>query len=43
LGINIFDTAESYGAGNGEILLGNSIKKLGEKREDLLINTKIFT
>lgn len=43
LGINLFDTAESYGGGNGEILMGNSFKKIGERREDLLINTKIWT
>ena len=41
-GINFFDTAESYFAGNSEISLGNSIKSLGVPREDLVIATKLF-
>jgi aryl-alcohol dehydrogenase-like predicted oxidoreductase len=41
-GINFIDTAEGYGHGVAEIMLGNSIKELGLKREDLVISTKIF-
>jgi voltage-dependent potassium channel beta subunit len=41
-GVNFFDTAEIYGFGEGETSLGNSLKKLGTKREDLVISTKIF-
>ncbi len=42
LGINYFDTAEMYGAGNAEILLGNAFKELKVPREDLVVSTKIF-
>jgi len=42
LGINYFDTAEMYGAGNAEILLGNTLKALNIPREDLVISTKVF-
>lgn len=41
-GINFFDTAEIYGMGEGEISLGNALKKLNAKRSDLVISTKIF-
>ncbi|GMF60771.1 unnamed protein product [Phytophthora fragariaefolia] len=46
-GINFYDTAEMYGNGQAEELLGGAIKK-GIKegfwtREDLVISTKIFT
>ncbi len=42
LGINFFDTAEMYGAGDAEFVLGNSIKEIGAKREELVIATKLF-
>jgi voltage-dependent potassium channel beta subunit len=41
-GINFFDTAEGYGRGESEIVLGRSIKNNCLKREDLVISTKIF-
>jgi len=41
-GINFFDTAEIYGMGEGEISLGNALKKLNAKRSDLVISPKIF-
>lgn len=41
-GVNFFDNAESYAGGNAEIVVGNVIKKLGWRREDLVISTKIF-
>ncbi|PGH00050.1 hypothetical protein AJ79_08321 [Helicocarpus griseus UAMH5409] len=41
LGINFFDTAESYAAGQSEILMGKAIKKFGWKRNDLVISTKV--
>ena len=41
-GINYFDTAELYGFGDAEILLGNSLKTLNAKREDVVISTKLF-
>lgn len=41
-GVNFFDNAESYSHGNGEIVMGNVIKKAGWKRSDLVISTKLF-
>lgn len=42
LGINMFDTAEVYAAGQSEIDMGRAVKRLGCKRSDLVISTKIF-
>ena len=41
-GVNFFDTAEAYGFGKAEVLLGQSLKDLKVKREDVVISTKIF-
>ncbi len=41
-GVNFFDNAEAYGNGQAEIVMGNVIKKLGWKREDVVVSTKIF-
>lgn len=41
LGINFFDTAESYAGGQSEIVMGQAIKKFGWKRSDLVISTKV--
>lgn len=41
-GVNFFDNAEAYANGNAEIVMGNVIKKLGWKREDIVVSTKIF-
>ncbi|KAI5294965.1 hypothetical protein KEM52_002742 [Ascosphaera acerosa] len=41
LGINFFDTAEAYSAGQSEIVIGKAIKKYGWKRNDLVISTKV--
>jgi voltage-dependent potassium channel beta subunit len=41
-GVNFFDNAEAYARGNAEIVMGNVIKKVGWKRSDLVISTKIF-
>ncbi|KAG7430448.1 putative voltage-gated potassium channel subunit beta [Fusarium oxysporum f. sp. raphani] len=41
LGINFFDTAENYTAGQAEIVMGKAIKHFGWKRSDLVISTKI--
>lgn len=41
-GVNFFDNAESYAEGNAEVVMGRAIKKLGWRREDLVISTKIF-
>jgi aryl-alcohol dehydrogenase-like predicted oxidoreductase len=41
-GINFFDTAEVYADGKCEVAMGKAIKKLGWKREDFVISTKLF-
>ncbi|KAJ5586751.1 Potassium channel voltage-dependent beta subunit KCNAB-like protein [Penicillium hispanicum] len=41
-GVNFFDTAEVYSAGQSEIVLGEAIKKFGWKQNDLVISTKIY-
>ena len=41
-GINFFDTAELYGFGKAEELMGNSFKELGTKREEIVVTTKLF-
>lgn len=42
MGVNFFDTAEIYGRGVAEEILGKALKELGCKRRDLVITTKIF-
>ena len=42
LGFNFFDTAEVYANGKSEIFMGDVIKRLGWKRSDIVISTKIF-
>jgi aryl-alcohol dehydrogenase-like predicted oxidoreductase len=41
-GVNFFDTAELYGMGQAEIIMGNAIKELGFKREEIVVSTKIL-
>jgi voltage-dependent potassium channel beta subunit len=41
-GVNFFDNAEAYAGGNAEIVMGNVLKKMGWRREGLVISTKIF-
>ena len=41
-GVNFFDNAEAYAGGKSEIVMGNIIKKMGWKRSDLVLSTKIF-
>jgi voltage-dependent potassium channel beta subunit len=41
-GVNFFDNAEGYGAGNAERVMGNVIKRMEWRREDLVVSTKIF-
>ncbi|UCH83633.1 MAG: aldo/keto reductase [Candidatus Latescibacterota bacterium] len=41
-GVNFFDNAEAYDAGNAERVMGKVIKKFQWKRSDLVISTKIF-
>ena len=41
-GVNFFDTAEIYGNGQAETIMGKAFKELGFKREELVVSTKIF-
>jgi len=41
-GVNFFDNAESYSHGNGETIVGNVIRKLGWRRESLVLSSKVF-
>ena len=39
-GINYFDTADAYAAGQSESILGTAFRSLGVKRSDVVIATK---
>ena len=41
-GVNYFDTAEGYGFGKAEELLGRAIKKFEIPRKDIVISNKVF-
>lgn len=41
-GVNFFDNAEAYAGGKAEIVMGNVIKRLGWRREDIVVSTKVF-
>jgi aryl-alcohol dehydrogenase-like predicted oxidoreductase len=41
-GVNYYDTAELYGQGGSELLLGRAIKELNIRREELVISTKLI-
>lgn len=41
-GVNFFDNAEAYAAGEAEIIMGQALKDLGWARKDYLVSTKIF-
>src|SRR5215211_4109675 len=41
-GINFFDTADMYSNGASEEVLGRALKKLGVRREEVVIATKLF-
>lgn len=42
LGVNFFDNAEAYAGGNAETVMGNVIKKLGWRRTDMVVSSKVF-
>ena len=42
LGVNFFDNAEAYAHGNAETVMGNVIKKLGWRREGIVVSSKVF-
>lgn len=39
-GVNVIDTADAYGAGNSEKILGKALRKASVAREDLFLATK---
>ena len=41
-GINFFDNAEAYAAGQAEVIMGRVIRSLGLRRESLVLSTKLF-
>ncbi|KDQ62901.1 hypothetical protein JAAARDRAFT_119113 [Jaapia argillacea MUCL 33604] len=41
-GVNMFDTAEGYAAGQSEIEMGRVIRELNWRRSDIIITTKLF-
>ncbi len=41
-GVNFFDNAEAYANGNAETVMGNVIKKLGWRRENIVVSSKVF-
>jgi aryl-alcohol dehydrogenase-like predicted oxidoreductase len=41
-GINFFDTADLYSQGKSEETTGRALKKLGVRREQIVIATKVF-
>ena len=41
-GVNFFDNAEAYGAGESERVMGAAIKKLGLRRSSYLVSSKFF-
>ncbi len=41
-GINFFDNAEGYEAGQSEILMGKALKKLGWSRDSYAVSSKVF-
>jgi len=41
-GVNFFDNAEAYAGGRAEIMMGDILKKMGWRRSDLIISTKLF-
>ncbi len=41
-GVNFFDNAEAYAHGNAETVMGNVIKKMGWRRENIVVSSKVF-
>jgi len=40
-GVNFFDTADAYMAGQSETMLGQAIRNLGLSRSDLFVSSKV--
>ena len=41
-GVNFFDNAEVYAAGQAELIMGKVLQQAGWKRSDLVVSTKLF-
>ena len=41
-GVNFFDNAEAYADGKAEVVMGNVMRKLGWRRESLVVSSKVF-
>ncbi|MBI5864051.1 MAG: aldo/keto reductase [Planctomycetes bacterium] len=41
-GVNFFDNAEAYSRGQAETMMGSVIRRMGWKRSDIVVSTKIF-
>jgi len=41
-GINFFDTAEAYAAGESEVEMGKALKELGWSRDEYVLSTKVL-
>jgi aryl-alcohol dehydrogenase-like predicted oxidoreductase len=41
-GVNFFDTAEVYGNGSAETIMGKAFKELNLRREEIVVSTKLF-
>lgn len=41
-GVNFFDNAEAYASGEAETIMGKVIRRVGWKRSDIVVSTKIF-
>lgn len=41
-GVNFFDNAEAYEAGESERLMGEALKKLGYSRDSFIVSSKVF-
>ena len=41
-GVTFFDTAETYGFGRGEVVMGKALKELEADRRDIVLSTKLW-
>ena len=41
-GVNFFDNAEGYEAGESEVLMGQSLRKLGWSRDSFIVSSKVY-